>query len=983
MKYIFLSLGITAALSVNAQTHTHAVSYERSAFSNMRYSAAAATPAAAGRQNLMQHFPGWSATTDKLSGSVHDMYGPALALQGNDLAAKAAYCMDHLLGSAGIVRSQWQETRNVRAGHASFVDFEQYINGRKVVFSKLSFRFTNADKLMRIRMGVYGEPTGGITPSLDAQTALPYATQDMTGATIASQQITGDWVWFPVPSSHGYTLHPAWPFAVSGRGGDGFPVELTGYVDATDGSLLYRTNQVKETVDVTVKASVNKINPTLGPATLEALPNLQITLSNTNYNADTAGFLSVGALNTPIIATMKLQGKWSKVNTNSSNGVTPVFLDTITANGTTYIFPQDSPSSSRHVNAYYHVNRVHDFMKGYFPTFTGMDVVLPTNVDVNGTCNAFYNGTSINFYTAGGGCVSFADLGDVVYHEYGHGISDKFYNAQGAGTIINGALNEASSDIWAISITHDPVLGRGSSPGSGTYIRRYDQAPKVYPQDIEGEVHADGEIIAGAWWDVAVNTGSADTMTKLFTLTYYDTPDGPNGTEGQVYHDVLISALMNDDDDNLLSNGTPHFQAIVNAFARHGIYLLADAQLAHSEIAHQPAGAVIPVTASLSLSNPEFLQALKLFYTVRGSGSWDSLTLTDNGSLNFSGQIPAQNAGTIIDYYFAVQDLLLNNNAYFPSAYNPTVTAQQTSIPYQFAIGIVAVDSNQFENSVTGWSIGNNPGDNATAGKWIQAIPIGSSLSTATTVLQCQTDRDHTFGTPGTGKCLVTGNAANALLPINSADVDGGITTVLTPVFDLSAYTDPMIEYYRWYGNDRGNNPRNDQWVVQIHDSAASNVFWWDVDKTYQSDYNWRRRIFSVKQIFTSPSFSKHVQMKFIASDAIVSGQGSGQSTVEAAVDDFFIYDKKDNAGVSEIMPGKADIYPNPADETLHIKLAAGITSGSIGLYDITGRALQTVAIYGGNSSYTMDTKELAAGHYLLVIKTDKTIQTKKVVIAH
>ena len=32
-------------------------------------------------------------------------------------------------------------------------------------------------------------------------------------------------------------------------------------------------------------------------------------------------------------------------------------------------------------------------------------------------------------------------------------------------------------------------------------VRRYDQDRKVYPQDLVGEVHADGEIIAGAFWD--------------------------------------------------------------------------------------------------------------------------------------------------------------------------------------------------------------------------------------------------------------------------------------------------------------------------------------------------------------------------------------------------------------------------------------------------------------------------------------------------
>ena len=132
-----------------------------------------------------------------------------------------------------------------------------------------------------------------------------------------------------------------------------------------------------------------------------------------------------------------------------------------------------------------------------------------------------------------------------------------FYNDMGQGAMFNGALNEGSADVWGMSITHNPVLGQGAHGTSGSSIRVYNAAPKVYPQDIEGEVHADGEIIAGAWWDVATNINSVDTMTQIFTKTYYDTPDGPNGTEGEVYHDVLISALLNDDNDNNLNNGTP------------------------------------------------------------------------------------------------------------------------------------------------------------------------------------------------------------------------------------------------------------------------------------------------------------------------------------------------------------------------------------------------------------------------------------------
>ena len=103
-------------------------------------------------------------------------------------------------------------------------------------------------------------------------------------------------------------------------------------------------------------------------------------------------------------------------------------------------------------------------------------------------------------------------------------------------------------------------------------VRRYDQNKKVYPQDLVGEVHADGEIIAGAFWDTYLNLGSMPQMIDLFKYTFDAAPDGPNGTEGIIYTDVLLEVHYDDDNDNDLFNGTPNDNAIIQAFALHGIY---------------------------------------------------------------------------------------------------------------------------------------------------------------------------------------------------------------------------------------------------------------------------------------------------------------------------------------------------------------------------------------------------------------------------
>jgi hypothetical protein len=965
MKSKLIAFGLAiAALPAFAQEGT--TNYGKSVFSQFHSIPANTRKDASSLiQKVQQHFPGMDVTIDKLSGNFTDIFGIAMPIPGATNQDKAAYCFSNYLSDFGVNGGEWEIVGESASPKASFIRYTQKINGHPVVFSKLNFKFANDGKLIRLQMKNYGTPSTGLTPAMSAEDARIAAVNDVSGVAISESSVEQDWYWFPVPAQNGYDLRPAYAFDIKGQGKD-IPVELKGYVDAVSGAVLYRFNTVKETVTQTVKGSVYKQNPTL-PATLEPLANLKVTIGGSDYYTDTAGLLNDATLVTPITATMKLEGRWSTVNAIASGGVTPNFQNIISTNGLVYTFPTTAPSDDRHVNAYYHVNRVHEFMKSFYPTFTYMDFPLPTNVDVSGSCNAFYNGSSINFYEAGGGCNSFANCGDIIYHEYGHGISDNFYSWQGAGTIFNGALNEGNSDIWGISITHDPVLGKGSTPFGGI-IRRYDLLPKVYPQNIIGEVHNDGEIIAGAWWDVAVNINSVDTMSMLFTDTYYDTPDGPDGTEGDVYHQVLISALQSDDNDNNLSNGTPHFSQIINAFARHGIYLLSDAALTHTEIANPSANTAITINASLTLSTPAFFQSLMLQYRQRG-GQWDTVAMTNTSGNNYTAQIPAQTEGTIMDYYFAVYDNTGALNATFPVNYKPSVSLALVTIPYQFGVGLDAKTAIDFESSLSGWTIGNAPGDNAFAGIWIQAKPVGSYISSAQGMIPVQPNIDHTLG--ATGKCLVTGNAVNTSSSLGMADVDNGKTSVITPVFDLTGFTEPIIEYWRWYSNNAGSNPGEDYWAVYIKDSAAT-PWILSVDYTRQTDNQWRRRIFKTKDFLPS---SEKIALKFQAQDL---GQGS---VVEAAVDDIVIYDKAVINGVNDVNALKASIYPNPANEAIQIRLSKAAT-GVVLISDMTGRQVLR-SDFVNSSFHSINTSNIAPGSYLVTVRTGKLLQLHKIVIAH
>lgn len=110
----------------------------------------------------------------------------------------------------------------------------------------------------------------------------------------------------------------------------------------------------------------------------------------------------------------------------------------------------------------------------------------------------------------GEGCVDDAEDADVIWHELGHGIHDWLTNGSTA------TIGEGNGDYWAVSYSRsftdqwtpadDQYQWVFSWDGHNTCWdgRRVD-TDKVYPTDLDGEVHDDGEIWAAALmqiWDV-------------------------------------------------------------------------------------------------------------------------------------------------------------------------------------------------------------------------------------------------------------------------------------------------------------------------------------------------------------------------------------------------------------------------------------------------------------------------------------------------
>ena len=139
----------------------------------------------------------------------------------------------------------------------------------------------------------------------------------------------------------------------------------------------------------------------------------------------------------------------------------------------------------------------------------------------------------------GKGGVDDAEDGEVILHEYGHAI----HFAQGFqfSTEEAGAISEGFGDYWAVTVTQraDALLGLPASPDPACVadwdavsydptaphcLRRLDTG-LTYPDDLVGQVHADGRIWSQALWAVRTAIGS-ERADRAILLGQFDFDGG-------------------------------------------------------------------------------------------------------------------------------------------------------------------------------------------------------------------------------------------------------------------------------------------------------------------------------------------------------------------------------------------------------------------------------------------------------------------------
>lgn len=543
-----------------------------------------------------------------------------------------------------------------RSGHPDdalwLVDFDVQRAGQTIEGARVVFRVNNGNL---VQFGTEGLPAAGVpTPrqAVDRKTALAAfgayvgdlgaadtfldgGSLHLLSTTVFDPRFADG---FPMGSGRGLVL--VWQFLFQRKGETG---TWRGRVDAA-------TGQVIDFQDVNEYAKVNggvyPVSFTDSPETVLPMPFADVAAGS---YTDAAGLYSFAG--TPTTST--LHGLYVQIFdtcgpvSKSSSGSGRIAFGS--SPGTDCATPGTGGTGNTHSarTQFYHLNRIKEIGRGWLPANTWLNGPLTANVNLNQTCNAYWNGFSVNFFRSGGGCGNTGEIAGVSLHEYGHGLD------QNDGNDFSPDMGTAESygDVTGALVTHRSCQGNGFFSGNcGGYgdactscsgVRDIDWAhhasnaphtvanfTQTHCPDVGGyagpcglEGHCESYVISESMWDLAArdlpNPGTAGAWSVAERLWYLSrsttssaftchTSSSTWTSDGCSAGSLWRTFRAMDDDDGNLANGTPHSCQIFAAFDRHGLACATDpgANVCFAACTPPPAPALTltPAIGQISLS---------------------------------------------------------------------------------------------------------------------------------------------------------------------------------------------------------------------------------------------------------------------------------------------------------------------------------------------------------------------------------------------
>jgi choice-of-anchor B domain-containing protein len=532
---------------------------------------------------------------------------------------------------------------------------------------------------------------------------------------------------------------------------------------------------------------------------------------------------------------------------------------------------------------------------------------------------------------------------------------------------------------------------------SGAYVAAYDvsdlddiqeidriQAWSGYTDVIPHNTHVDGDFIVTSYYRDGVSIVDISNPSNLIEVGYYDTSDdfsgnGFNGAWG-TYPWLPSGNILVSDIENGLFIIEPKY---TNASFLEGIITDAVTGAPMSNVFVQIVGANYSSYSALDGTYETGTADAGVYTVVFAAPGYEDqiidVTLSSGENVVASVQLnPFDSYGVQIlvsdafdftgipsasvhvyndDFNF---DWVSNQDGFITSSLIPGVYNVSIGLwGYQTICSEFTVEENQVEITFDlekgysddfsldlGWFVESE--SSLTAGEWERGIPNGTDYQGQ--ALNPSMDADGDCGS----EAYITGNTANA--SFYEADVDGGRTSIASPLMDFSSLQTVVLSFSTWFQNSGGQGNPNDSLLIKLTNGSETILL--DYRTAQTASANWENNSLTVS--IDDFDFTQNMQLIVETMDYDDSGH-----LVEAGFDKFLVTGTE--LSVSDVIKSSLSIYPNPSiDGSLSIIVPENGSLFSIA--DISGKTIFQSTLSQGENR--LNFSHLSKGIYLVELNS-------------
>lgn len=499
-------------------------------------------------------------------------------------------------------------------GHLAVLHLEHAPGGIPVLGARLSFVVVSG-RLVAVHATGLEPVSGDPLPSLAEADAIGIASRAATLETGRSSRARAALAWLRQDGGH----RLAWSVELLAEE-KGTPSRPVALVDARSGELISLTDEARTTCSAMPPGGLERrvmggVRPERAdePERLELLPHVEIA----GQPSDADGFFLPPA--TPHAA--RLEGPHVRLTCASCSA--PAVAEAVPGASGDIDFgiggrdeTGNGASTPSDRTAWFHVEGARRLAAGRLTLpFLQQPVRVVTNAP--NACNAYWDGQALTFFRSSPRCGNTGEIRDVIVHEYGHAL-DEHDGLPPSPVGVDAATGEAIADILAMLRSRDACIGESfysdpadwpsldcsgvrdldeSAPGhrrgtlDATSIATSCAPATAYRGVLGYQGHCEGEMLGQAFWHLVQNLRTGRSQADGRPLA-----TGAFGDEAawllaeQLFFRALpliasqapasaqsigMSAweafLLADDEGDGIANGTPHAEALHDAFAHHGL----------------------------------------------------------------------------------------------------------------------------------------------------------------------------------------------------------------------------------------------------------------------------------------------------------------------------------------------------------------------------------------------------------------------------